>query len=49
MLLDILCQKHFPHLTQTEEVMAQSLAYERNYWRNMEIAITNGIAKAFDN
>ena len=42
--------KHLPHIQpnqHTEETLGAALWLEQQYWERMEIAICNGIARAF--
>ena len=43
-----LAKKHFPHEPLNEYTMAAAIWYERNFCQNMETAVCNGIARAFN-
>ncbi|WP_407704229.1 DUF6890 family protein [Zooshikella ganghwensis] len=42
-----LAKKHFPHEPVTAETMGAACFFEHDYWEKMQIAVANGIAKAF--
>ncbi|MFA9396340.1 MAG: hypothetical protein ACERJ1_16750 [Halodesulfovibrio sp.] len=42
-----LTRKWFPERDVTERCMGEAMFLEKDYWHKMEIAVCNGIAKAF--
>lgn len=44
----VLCRKWFPGREIDVECMAEAIFLERDYWEKMNIAVANGIAKAFN-
>ena len=50
MQLEILAMHHLPHIHHdqlTEDHLGAALWLEKRYWKQMEIAVANGISLAF--
>ena len=50
MQLETLAMRHFPHINPndyTAETLGATLWLENRYWKQMEIAVANGISLAF--
>lgn len=50
MQLETLAMHHLPHIPQdqhTAETLGAALWLEKRYWKQMEIAVANGISLAF--
>ena len=43
----VLARKWFGHHEVTEHSMGEAVYLEKDYWHKMEVAVCNGIAKAF--